>query len=42
MKKPSQYTGFFGQAGIGLPHRDNYFSMDEEDIETSIRYVELK
>lgn len=40
-KKPSQYALYFGQGGLGLPHRDNYFSMKDSDVEMRRKYLQL-
>ncbi|CDF35793.1 unnamed protein product [Chondrus crispus] len=40
-KIPSQYALYFGQGGLGLPHRDNYFSMQDADVETREKYLKL-
>lgn len=40
-KNPSQYALYLGQSGLGLPHRDNYFSMKDGDVETREKYLKL-
>lgn len=40
-KNPSQYALYLGQSGLGLPHRDNYFSMKDTDVETREKYLKL-
>lgn len=40
-KSPTQYALYLGQGGLGLPHRDNYFSMQDADVETRKKYLKL-
>lgn len=40
-KNPSRYALYMGQGGLGLPHRDNYMSMKDEDVETRKQYLKL-
>lgn len=40
-KMPTQYALYLGQGGLGLPHRDNYFSMKDSDVETREKYLKL-
>lgn len=41
MKNPSQYALYLGQGGLGLPHRDDYFSMKDSDVDTRDKYRRL-
>lgn len=40
-KFPTKYAVYLGQGGLGLPHRDDYFSMKDFDVELRRRYVSL-
>lgn len=40
-KNPTQYAMFLGQVDLGLPHRDNYLSGANHDVEMRRRYVTL-
>lgn len=40
-KNPTQYILYLGQGGLGLPHRDNYLSMKDVDVEMRQKYLVL-
>lgn len=40
-KDPSAYAIFLGQIDLGLPHRDNYLSQSDRDVEMRKRYIDL-
>lgn len=40
-RDPSHYILYLGQGGLGLPHRDTYFSMKDEDVDMRRRYLSL-
>lgn len=40
-RKPTQYALYIGQGGLGLPHRDNYFSMAQSDVDVRKKFLVL-
>lgn len=40
-RNPTQYALYLGQGGLGLPHRDSYFSTKDADVETRKKYLHL-
>lgn len=40
-KNPTEYAVFLGQVSLGLPHRDNYLSQEDHDVEMRRRYTKL-
>lgn len=41
VKSPENYGLYLSQGGLGLPHRDNYFSMKDVDVNMRRMYVKL-
>lgn len=40
-REPDKYALYFGQGGLGLPHKDNYFSTKDADVKIRDQYVKL-
>ena len=40
-RDPTHYILYLGQGGLGLPHRDHYFSMKDNDVDLRRRYLTL-
>lgn len=40
-RKPNEYALYLGQGGLGLPHRDKYWSTRDADIRIRARYIRL-
>lgn len=41
VKNPGNYSLYLSQGGLGLPHRDNYFSTKDSDVNLRRMYVKL-